>query len=75
MDLSGLMNPKRVIQRRENESDDEFQRRLKKSTLLEEDGVVVSAPSEKKVRFGKGYSEEERADQQRKLAEVLKRRK
>lgn len=79
VDLSGLMNPKRVIQRREDESDDEFAKRkraadeeeaakAKASTVLTPDGVGS-------VQFTKSFTKEERAEQMRKRDEMLRKRK
>ncbi|HCZ49095.1 MAG TPA: hypothetical protein DCZ11_08830 [Gammaproteobacteria bacterium] len=70
MDLSGLLNPKRVIKRREDESEAEFRRRAAKGTVLEQE----AAPDDSGVRFGKGFTDAERQEQRRKLAEKLRER-
>ena len=72
MVFSGLTNPKRVIERRLEETDDEFLKRQAEAKAAAEAAV---AAAETRLRFGKGYSPAERADQQAKLAEMLKKRK
>jgi len=73
MVFAGLTNPKRVIQRREDETDDEFLKRQAEAKAAAEAAAAVAAQGG--ARFGKGYSPAELADQQAKLAEMLKKRK
>jgi hypothetical protein len=60
MDLSGILNPKRVVEKRLEKAE-----RTEESQEKEPQGA----------RFGKPYTPEERMKQQKMLAEVLRRRK
>lgn len=73
MVFAGLTNPKRVIQRREDETDDEFLKRQAEAKAAAE--AAVAAAAQGGLRFGKGYTPEERAGQQAKLEAMLKKRK
>ena len=75
MDFSGLLNPKRVIQRREDESDDEFLKRRAEAEKAAAEALRATTALEEGPRFGKAFTAEERAAQQAKLAEMLKKRK
>lgn len=62
--IEALTNPKRVIARREEEAEDGAPARGR--PLMERAGDV---------RFGKPFSKEERDEQERKLREILARRR
>ena len=76
MDLSGLLNPRRVIQKREDEADEDFAKRKREAEqedMKKAKGGTVLAPEG--MKFGKQYTKSEREAQDEKLKEMLKKRK
>ena len=69
VDLSGLMNPKRVMSKREREAEEAAMREME-AKRAQEDTILATG-----IKFEKGRTKEERAAQQAKLAEALRKRK
>ena len=74
MDFSGLLNPKRVIQRREDESDDEFKKRKAEAEKAAVEAAMATTALQEGPRFGKSFTPAEKADQKAKLEALLKKR-
>lgn len=69
IDPREIINPRMTLKRREGESEEQFEARVKEAT------VVMPAGQMGAVQFAKPYTKEEREEQQRKLMELLKKRK